>query len=209
MKHYTAEDFKNGLQTTGEGNSIYAIENNYDRVHWGHAFGVVLDGVAMVNNQILYRHDFFSIPAPFEVKAEGKVAMFIRSGWRGHKINSATMNVEKGDLKYIDGCTDTLLVCPPRKGDPCFNALYFPPNVDQTFHTHPSQRLGAVVHGEGWACVGDREIPLKEGDVWLIETNERHRFRTAQSPMVVVAYHPDSDFGPEDEDHPMINRTII
>jgi hypothetical protein len=27
--------------------------------------------------------------------------------------------------------------------------------------------------------------------------------------MRVVAYHPDSDFGPQDEDHPMINRTIV
>jgi hypothetical protein len=27
--------------------------------------------------------------------------------------------------------------------------------------------------------------------------------------MVVMAYHPDSDFGPEDENHPMINRTIV
>ena len=27
--------------------------------------------------------------------------------------------------------------------------------------------------------------------------------------MDVIAYHPDSDFGPQDEDHPMINRTIV
>ena len=209
MKYFEIDDFRSGVFATGERNAIYALENDTDTIHWGHVFGVVLSGVAMVNNQILYKNDFFSVPAPFEAKAEGKVAMFIRSGWRGHKINSATLSVDKGDLKYIDGCTDTLLVCPPRKGDPCFNALYFPPNVDQTFHTHPSQRLGAVVHGEGWACVDGKEIPLKEGDVWLIETNELHRFRTGNSPMVVVAYHPDSDFGPEDEDHPMINRTII
>ena len=209
MKLYAEEDFRAGVVPTGEGNAIMAVDNGYNIIHWGHAFGVVLSKAAIINKQILKKHDFFSIPAPFELNADGKVAVFIRSGWRGHRINSATMSIEKGDLKYIDGCTDTLLVCPPRKGDPCLNALYFPPNVDQTFHTHPSQRLGAVVHGEGWACVDGKEIPLKEGDVWLIETNERHRFRTKESPMVVVAYHPDSDFGPEDEDHPMINRTII
>lgn len=27
--------------------------------------------------------------------------------------------------------------------------------------------------------------------------------------MDVIAYHPDSDFGPQDEDHPMVNRTIV
>jgi hypothetical protein len=27
--------------------------------------------------------------------------------------------------------------------------------------------------------------------------------------MDVIAFHPDSDFGPEDENHPMINRTIV
>ena len=27
--------------------------------------------------------------------------------------------------------------------------------------------------------------------------------------MIVVAFHPDSDFGPTHEVHPMINRTIV
>jgi hypothetical protein len=27
--------------------------------------------------------------------------------------------------------------------------------------------------------------------------------------MDVIAWHPDSDFGPEDDDHPMVNRTIV
>jgi hypothetical protein len=25
----------------------------------------------------------------------------------------------------------------------------------------------------------------------------------------VIAYHPDSDFGPTHENHPMVNRTIV
>ena len=36
-----------------------------------------------------------------------------------------------------------------------------------------------------------------------------HKFRTFDSEMRVIAYHPDSDFGPQDEDHPMINRTMV
>jgi hypothetical protein len=27
--------------------------------------------------------------------------------------------------------------------------------------------------------------------------------------MDVIAYHPDSDFGPENETHPMVNRTLV
>jgi len=27
--------------------------------------------------------------------------------------------------------------------------------------------------------------------------------------MDIIAYHPDSDFGPTDIDHPMLNRTYI
>ena len=36
-----------------------------------------------------------------------------------------------------------------------------------------------------------------------------HCFRTEDSGMCVIAYHPDSDFGPTDDEHPMINRTIV
>lgn len=209
MRIFTQNDFIEGVKDVGEGNAIYSLENNTGKIDSGHVFGVVLDGVTKINHHILHKNDFFSMPKSFDLDVQGKVAMFIRKEWSGHQINSATINTTKGDLKYIDGCTDTLLVCPPRKGDPCLNTLYFPPGVNQTFHTHPSQRLGAVIKGEGWACFGNEEVKLKEGDVWIIETNELHRFRTEDSDMVVIAYHPDSDFGPEDEFHPMINRTII
>eukprot|EP00968_Pinguiococcus_pyrenoidosus_P010274 scaffold803_cov310-Pinguiococcus_pyrenoidosus.AAC.187 len=37
-----------------------------------------------------------------------------------------------------------------------------------------------------------------------------HAFATkGDEQMCVIAFHPDSDFGPQDECHPMINRTII
>jgi mannose-6-phosphate isomerase-like protein (cupin superfamily) len=115
-----------------------------------------------------------------------------------------------GRLKYIDGCTDSLLIPPVMKGDPCFNALYFLPGTNQTQHTHPSMRVGMVVSGHGECITPEETIPLYPGQVFIIHEEGRHAFRTTgDSPMVVVAYHPDSDFGPEDEDHPMINRTIV
>jgi hypothetical protein len=45
---------------------------------------------------------------------------------------------------------------------------------------------------------------------FIIHQEGVHKFRTGpDSIMVVIAYHPDSDFGPEDQNHPMINRTIV
>lgn len=115
-----------------------------------------------------------------------------------------------GRLKYIDGCTDSLLIPPVKLGDPCLNALYFPAEIDQTEHTHPSMRVGVVVSGRGECVTPEGIIPLVPGMVFIIHEEGLHKFRTLGTQgMVVIAYHPDSDFGPQDEEHPMINRTIV
>lgn len=122
---------------------------------------------------------------------------------------------DQGRLKYIDGCTDTLLASPPRKGDPCLNLLYFPAGIDQTAHVHPSVRCGLVLSGRGQVVYHDAqgqevEEDLISGKTWIIHTNGWHKFRTPYGvEMRVLAYHPDSDFGPDDEEHPMLNRTIV
>jgi mannose-6-phosphate isomerase-like protein (cupin superfamily) len=115
----------------------------------------------------------------------------------------------EGRLKYIDGCTDSLLIPPVKKGDPCFNHLHFPPRIDQTQHTHPSMRVGMVVKGTGECITPEGIIPLFPGQVFIIHEEGLHSFRTTGESMDVIAYHPDSDFGPEDENHPMVNRTIV
>ncbi|NOQ71178.1 MAG: cupin domain-containing protein [Crocinitomix sp.] len=117
---------------------------------------------------------------------------------------------KKGRLKYIDGCTDSLLIPPVKKGDPCLNALFFPKGIDQTSHTHPSDRIGLVYSGSGKCITTDETIDLVPGDLFIIHQEGIHSFRTnSDEELIVVAFHPDSDFGPEDEDHPMINRTIV
>jgi hypothetical protein len=45
--------------------------------------------------------------------------------------------------------------------------------------------------------------------IFVIPALGEHAFATSDDELTVIAYHPDSDFGPEDEDHPMINRTIV
>lgn len=132
----------------------------------------------------------------------------------------------EGRLKYIDGCTDSLLIPPVKLGDPCFNHLHFPSDIDQTPHTHPSHRIGIVAKGNGECLTPFGNLPLTEGMIFVIKQwngkdysegldgklypNGTHSFKTpADTAMDVIAFHPDSDFGATDINHPMINRTIV
>ena len=114
-----------------------------------------------------------------------------------------------GRLRYIDGCTDSLLIAPVEKGAPCLNLLCFPSHLEQTRHTHPSLRTGLVLGGRGLCRSRESELELTAGTVFLIPRDTEHAFATREEGMSIVAFHPDSDFGPTDEDHPMINRTVI
>lgn len=116
---------------------------------------------------------------------------------------------ERGRLKYIDGCTDSLLIPPVKKGDACLNHLHFPGGINQTMHTHPSMRVGVVARGVGECVTPNGYVKLVPGMVFIIHQDGEHCFRTFDRTMDVVAWHPDSDFGPQDEDHPMVNRTIV
>lgn len=142
----------------------------------------------------------------------GECVCFIRYGFKGQ--NNIGGPIEKsGRLCYIDACSDSLLIYPPRLGDPSLNALYFPVNINQTYHIHPSIRLGFVASGSGISCIQtggkEVEVPLTQGMMFCIEEREMHRFRTTDNEMVVIAYHPDGDWGPTDHNHTMLNRTYI
>jgi quercetin dioxygenase-like cupin family protein len=115
----------------------------------------------------------------------------------------------QGRLRYIDGCTDSLLIPPLLKGEPCLNHLHFPAGIDQTAHTHPSLRAGLVLRGRGTCRLEGHSVPLTPGQVFHIPADEIHAFETGHSSMDVIAFHPDSDCGPEHDNHPMINRTYV
>lgn len=149
------------------------------------------------------------------ISGPGAVVLIERRGFRGQMV---TGKIEtKGRLSYIDGCSDSMLVYPPRMGDPVFNHLHFPGGVVQTQHTHPSIRLGIVARGNGHAFqkasehADGWEFELSTGCVFMLEEQELHSFRTdkSKSTMDVIAFHPDSDWGPTDAGHPMLNRTYI
>jgi hypothetical protein len=182
---------------------------------------VVLSGSAAFVSQghgfswTLRAGGFVAIPGAFDLEvanSESRVVCIERFGFRA--IPVAGCIETKGRLSYIDGCSDSILCMPPRMGDPVLNHLHFPSGVRQSEHTHPSLRLGAVLSGAGEAFSrqgqGFRE-PLAPGAVFQLHPHEMHAFSTqdAGSTLDVVAYHPDSDWGPTDAGHPMLNRTYL
>ncbi|MEQ8789902.1 MAG: cupin domain-containing protein [Pirellulaceae bacterium] len=139
------------------------------------------DGLGMVVSQLEHR-GFFQLGGPIEAT---------------------------GRLRYIDGCSDSLLIGPIRQGDACLNLLHIPPGTNQTTHTHPSFRAGLVVRGRGVCRTADGETQMTPGAVFVIAAECRHSFHTLGEALTVVAFHPDSDWGPTDEFHPMLNRTYV
>jgi hypothetical protein len=175
-------------------------------------FGVVVEGsVDILTTErmwTLYAGDYFSLVGKATIHGGGKGLVHSFSNYKGVNLIGGPIE-EIGRLKYIDGCTDSLLIPPIKMGDPCLNHLHFPKNITQTPHTHPSIRAGIIYRGGGECVLPDKKIPLKPFNVWLIESNTVHSFNTDQDIMDVIAFHPDSDYGPQDENHPMINRTIV
>ena len=184
------------LQLPAGTNSILCL-SGVVRLTDGHGLVTITQGMYAV------------IPSDCSLETENGLAVAIHfpeaHGFRqfGGPIEST------GRLTYIDGCTDTLLVCPPRLGAPCLNHLHIPARTDQSFHTHPSDRLGAILSGNGWCDTPNGTFELAAGVAWYIPTGCEHRFRTGSASLDVIAWHPDSDFGPTDDNHPMINRTIL
>lgn len=182
----------------------------------GTHFGYVVSGKVSVRcglmpDFVLTAGNYFSLTGTVVLTPQSSDTTGIvltRLGYDGFNLVGGPIE-KTGRLKYIDGCTDSLLIAPPRKGDACLNLLHFPPQTNQTSHSHPSLRCGVVASGRGVCVVDDGTLELSTGMGFMIPAGAMHKFRTAEESMSVIAYHPDSDFGPEDDDHPMINRTMV
>lgn len=155
-------------------------------------------------------NSYFSIPVRFEdivINPSDKLFAVFRLGFIGHELIGKVE--QQGRLSYIDGCSDSLLVYPPRLGDASLNLLYFPKNINQSYHTHPSIRIGCVISGEGFSDTAEGAKILGKDVLFCLTEQELHRFRTENDTMRIIAYHPDGDWGPTDENHTMLNRTYI
>ena len=165
----------------------------------------------------------------------GKLLLIAVPDYKGYRVIGGPVEAD-GRLPYIDGCRDTVLVSPPVYGEPCLNHLHVPHSIHQTEHTHPSQRIGVILRGSGYVLtpyepglilrpdqtviptvVGTKgenvwrvKTPLKAGMGWWIPTGLLHSFHTGpHETMDVLAWHPESTFGPTRDDHPMIERTLV
>jgi AraC-like ligand binding domain len=177
----------------------------------GTHFGYVFKGNSILKTNLgsfhLREQMFFCAPDAFLIEG-GEGIVITRIGFVGMFSIGGKLE-ENGRLRYIDGCRDTLLIPPILKGDPCLNALYFPKSIIQTPHTHPSVRVGVVAKGRGECVTPDGVFPLESGKAFIIPPDSLHSFNTYNDKMIVIAYHPDSDFGATHEEHPMINRTMV
>ncbi len=183
-----------------------------DLVGQGTHFGFVHSGGALLKSMAgtleLAKGMYFAVPGAFQVEGGGEGIVITRLGYRGFFHIGGPIEAQ-GRLRYIDGCTDSLLVPPVLKGDACLNLLHVPPGTDQTAHTHPSVRVGLIVEGEGHCETPHGNRALLPGTVFVLPAGELHSFHTSERSLTIVAYHPDSDFGPTHDEHPMLNRTII
>lgn len=151
---------------------------------------------------------YFSLPGAGRIEGDGEGLVMTRLDHEGFFLVGGPVET-RGRLRYIDGCTDSLLIPPVILGDPCLNLLHIPPQTHQTRHVHPSIRLGTILSGRGTCVTPEGDTALEPGMIFMIRTGGQHSFHTADEALRVLAWHPDSDFGPTHEDHPMINRTWI
>lgn len=209
LAHGMLADFNH----TAHAAEVYGVDGNELAIAGaGTAYGFVWRGA--------FKHDHPSYPLilsgfvfsiPFVdglsmVGGQGYVV--VRRGYHG--VGAIVGPVEKvGRLKYIDGCSDSLLIGPPLVGDPCMNLLHFPPIINQTMHTHPSIRAGLIHSGRGFCRTASGKYPLNAGDMFILHPDAEHAFMTIDMPMTLTVFHPDTDVGPSHDNHPMLNRTIV
>lgn len=190
---------------------------NSDKVNLsrlGTHFGYVSDGTARLQCSLgeftLKKGMYFSVSgeAVIDGARGGEGFVSCRLGYYGGFYIGGPIE-RFGRLCYINGMSDSVLIAPLVKGDPCLNYLMIPPGIDQTSHTHPTVRIGAIVEGSGYCQMGGKQIEMKAGHLFVLHADEVHSFHTREDCLRIVLYHPDSDSGPSHEDHPMLNRTIV
>jgi hypothetical protein len=190
-------------------------------------YGYVQNGISSLtyNGQTypVTKGMYFSVPGKFKISGgEGILIEYLNH--QGLFQIGGAIEAE-GRLKYIDGCTDSLIIPPIMRGNPCLNHLHFPPHIVQSPHTHPSYRIGIVAKGNGLCVTPFGDLALTEGIVFVIKEFNRgksnvgldgeiykdgtHSFNTEDDSMDVIAFHPESKFGPTNTKHPMISRTYV
>jgi mannose-6-phosphate isomerase-like protein (cupin superfamily) len=156
----------------------------------------------------LSRGCFGSFPGLTHIQGEGRAIVVSSIGYRSPILAGGPIE-EYGRLRYVDGCTSSILLPPSVRGEPCLNFMHLPQQTCQTMHTHPSLRAGIILSGRGQCATEDAILPFEAGTVFFIPPNLPHSFQSSDERLRVAIFHPDSDSGPTHTDHTMLNRTFI
>ena len=192
------------VQTCNGGTQMLDNEGtHFVVVHHGELTVVRPDGVATLRAGC-----FGTFPGEITLAGSAQYLVVSSLGYRGMALIGGPIE-QHGRLRYVDNCTNTILLPPPVKGEPCLNFLRLPRHTAQTPHTHPSLRVGMVVSGVGICETQAGDLPMRSGTIFIIEPEAVHSFQSCDDDMRIVIYHPDSDSGPTHEDHTMLNRTFI
>lgn len=214
------QDLQHGMManftTTSHPSVVYGFKNEplmFGNV--GTAYGYVERGVADIKagcrEYCVEEGHYFSLVTDGIFSVQGDCEGFVVNRLWFEGFNNIGGPIEKqGRLKYIDGCSDSLLIGPPVKGDPCLNLLHFPKGINQTIHTHPTIRAGLIHQGSGICHTDEGPMELREGRMFILYPDAPHAFSTLETDgMTLTVFHPDTDTGPWHDDHPMLNRTIV
>ena len=212
LRHNLVEDLTQdqfpAILRTWQGSSL-------DLPATGTHFGFIYQGHPLLDRQCgkesyrLHPGMYFCLPNMGHIDGANSSGIIITCPQYGGMFSLGGAIEPTGRFTYIDGGTNSLLIPPVFLGDPCLNAMYFPPGIDQTMHTHPSYRIGIVVAGDGEIETPQTVKSLKPSTLFLISANCLHKFRTYENSLTVVVFHPDSDTGFTDRNNPMLKRTIV
>jgi hypothetical protein len=213
----TFTTYKGLIYTDDSENNVYGFRNHTatEMFKAGGGFGYLATGKLRISEngiEVTVPEGFwFSTTGRTIIECQNATFLFVeRIGYNG--FLSLGLVEDSGRLKYIDGAFDTILHSPIRLGDPCLNALFMGSGILQTEHTHPSLRVGFIIRGGATCEAGGERHLLQDNMIFVLPKDVKHLFRSDLEDdirMKLVAYHPDSDFGPTDELHPMLNRTIV
>jgi mannose-6-phosphate isomerase-like protein (cupin superfamily) len=205
-EEYTFSDTTHAIRATltiGEPTILDAEASHYI---------VVCDGEFQVSqSNCVYRLHagfFGSFPGFASIEGSGRALILSNIGYRSPTLAGGPIE-DHGRLRYVDGCTASLLLPPPVRGEPCLNFMHLPRHISQTMHTHPSLRAGVILSGNGQCETLTGILKFHQGTTFFIPPNIPHSFQSESEPLRIAIFHPDSDSGPTHTDHTMLNRTFI
>jgi mannose-6-phosphate isomerase-like protein (cupin superfamily) len=195
-----------GLQTWSDQEIVLSSQGNH--------FGYVFSGRSQIrqdngNGYWLNEGMYFSLPTASVIDGEKSSGFVITRTGFNHAFTLGGPVAAPGEFAYIDGGRTDILLPPMRKGDPGLYGLHFPPGVDQKMHNHESDRVVLVISGCGCCLTPDQRCDFSPGMVLRIPRREKHKFMTFDQGLSMVIFHPDSEMGFSDTNHPMLVQTYI